>query len=254
MALLVVLVALAPLLPIPGPEQIRDWAQRTGPWFPLAFFVAHALATVVVPRVPFVLGAGLLFGPVTGVAVAIGATTVSALLAFLLVRVFGRGMVADRLTHRAVSAVDRRLARRGWLAVGSLRLISPIPFSLVSFCAGLSSVRLVPYLIATAVGVLPGTVALITLADALTGRTEPSLIAVSAIGITVGVIGLVVDARLGIEDPTPGEDDPARAHSPLPHLPKPLDTSPSTGGTVSSPSDEGRSPFSCEAEERREAG
>ncbi|WP_068023220.1 TVP38/TMEM64 family protein [Nocardia mexicana] len=188
----------AVLLPQLGAEQIRDWARTAGPWLPIVFFLAHALATVVVPRVPFTLSAGLLFGTAGGIAIALGATAVSAALGFLLVRTIGRDAVATRLTHPKVLAVDRRLARRGWLAVGSLRLISPIPFWLINFCAGLSSIRPTPYLIATAVGVLPGTIALVVLGDALTGTTDPALLAVSASGIALGIIGLIVDARLRI--------------------------------------------------------
>jgi len=165
------------------------------------FFVAHALATVALPRLPFTLSAGLLFGRVTGIAVAIAATTVSATLAFLLVRAIGRDVIAARLTHPAVAAVDRRLARRGWLAVGSLRLIGPVPFPLVNYCAGVSSIRLVPYLIATTVGLLPGTIAVVVLGDALTGSTGPALVGFTALGVAVGLVGLLVDARLGIEEP-----------------------------------------------------
>jgi uncharacterized membrane protein YdjX (TVP38/TMEM64 family) len=199
--LLAAFVASALFVPQLGAVQIREWARAAGAWFPAMFFLAHALATVALPRIPFTLSAGLLFGPVAGTAVAVSATTVSAALAFLLVRAIGRDAIAARLTHLAVAAVDRRLARRGWLAVGSLRLIGPVPFPLVNYCAGLSSVRLVPYLIATAVGVVPGTIAVVALGDALTGRTDPALVVVSAICIAIGVAGLLVDARLGTEEP-----------------------------------------------------
>jgi uncharacterized membrane protein YdjX (TVP38/TMEM64 family) len=203
-ALLVAFVAGAPFVPHPDAAQIRDWARSAGPWFPLLFFVAHALATVALPRLPFTLSAGLLFGPITGIAVALSATTVSAALAFLLARALGRDAIAARLTHPAVAAVDRRLARRGWLAIGSLRLIGPVPFPLVNYLAGLSSVRLVPYLLATAVGLLPGTVAVVVLGDALTGRTDPALVVFTVIGVAIGLAGLLLDARLGGEDPSTG--------------------------------------------------
>jgi uncharacterized membrane protein YdjX (TVP38/TMEM64 family) len=195
--LLAAFAALVLFAPHPDAEQLRDWARTVGPWFPLIFFVAHALATVALPRLPFTLSAGLLFGPVTGIAVALSATTVSAALAFLLARAIGRDAIAPRLTHPAVAAVDRRLARRGWLAIGSLRLIGPVPFPLVSYCAGLSSVRLVPHLIATAVGLLPGTIAVVVLGDALAGRTNPALLVVSALCVAIGLAGLLIDARLG---------------------------------------------------------
>lgn len=203
-------VASALTVPQLDAEQIRDWARSAGAWLPLAFFVAHALATVVLPRIAFTLSAGLLFGPVTGIAVAISATTVSAALAFLLVRAIGRDAIAARLTHPAVAAVDRRLAHRGWLAIGSLRLIGPLPFSLINYCAGVSSIRLVPYLIATAVGVLPGTIAVVVLGDALTGGTDPALLVASAICVAIGLAGLIVDARLGIKEP---DEDPIGSSS-----------------------------------------
>lgn len=194
------LVAVALLAPHPAPQQIRDWADSVGPVFPLLFFVVHALVTVApFPRTVFTLSAGLLFGPILGITLAVAATTVSAVLALLLVRALDRDQVAARLTHPAVRAVDRRLARRGWLAVGSLRLIAPVPFSVINYCAGLSSVRMMPYLLATFVGIIPGTIGVVVLGDALTGKTDPGLLALSGVCITIGVIGLIVDARWGAE-------------------------------------------------------
>ncbi len=194
------LVTVAVLAPHPAPQQIREWADSVGPMFPLLFFLVHALVTVApFPRTVFTLSAGLLFGPILGITLAVAATTVSAVLALLLVRALDREQVAARLTHPAVQAVDRRLARRGWLAVGSLRLIAPVPFSVINYCAGLSSVRMMPYLLATFVGIIPGTIGVVVLGDALTGRTNPGLLVLSGVCITIGVIGLVVDARWGAD-------------------------------------------------------
>lgn len=198
--LAVALFAVATLAPHPAPQQIRDWADSVGPIFPVVFFVVHALVTVApFPRTVFTLSAGLLFGPAMGITLAVAATTVSAVLALLLVRALDRDQVAARLNHPAVRAVDRRLSRRGWLAVGSLRLIAAVPFSVINYCAGLSSVRMAPYLIATFLGVLPGTVGVVVLGDALTGRSDPGLLVLSGVCITLGVIGLIVDARWGAE-------------------------------------------------------
>lgn len=199
--LLVVLVTLgvvAALVPHPSIEQIRTWSHSWGPALPLAFFAIHALVTVApIPRTVFTLTAGVLFGAVTGIALAVAATTVSAAIALLLVRTLGRDAIAPRLSHPAVQKIDDRLARRGWLAVGSLRLIAPVPFSLVNYCAALSSIRFWPYVLATAVGIVPGTVGVVVLGDAIGGNPSPALLAVSAACIALGVIGLAVDTRLG---------------------------------------------------------
>ncbi|MFF0490515.1 TVP38/TMEM64 family protein [Nocardia sp. NPDC003482] len=196
LALAVILIVVAALAPHPTPQQIRDWAQSVGPLFPVVFFLVHTIVTVApFPRTVFTLSAGLLFGPVLGIGLAVAATTVSALLALLLVRALDREQIAARLTHPAVRAVNRRLEKRGWLAVGSLRLIAPVPFSVINYCAGLSSVRLLPYALATLIGVIPGTIGIVVLGDALTGRTNPALLALSGICITLGILGLIIDAR-----------------------------------------------------------
>ncbi|WP_068157235.1 TVP38/TMEM64 family protein [Rhodococcus phenolicus] len=200
LAALVALVAVAvaaTLLPHPSIGEIRGWSEAIGPSFLLVFFLVHTLVTIApVPRTMFTLSAGVLFGAGTGITVSVAATTVSAVLAFLLVRRIGRRAVSSYLTHPAAKAVDLRLARRGWLAVGSLRLIAPAPFSVVNYCCAVSSVRPVPYTLATLVGILPGTIGVVLLGDALTGRTDPALMAVTVVCLLVGVAGLWLEARL----------------------------------------------------------
>lgn len=209
LTVLAVLVAAAALIPHPTIAQIREWAVAVGPAFPLLFLLVHAVVTVApFPRTVFTLSAGVLFGAATGIVVTVVATTVSAVVALLLVRAVGREAVTARLTHPAIRSVDRRLARRGWLAVGSLRLLAPIPFSVVNYCCGVSAVRLVPYTLATVVGILPGTIGVVVLGDALTGRTNPALAVLSALCIALGVVGLVIDARMPVRDaPRPAVDD-----------------------------------------------
>jgi uncharacterized membrane protein YdjX (TVP38/TMEM64 family) len=53
----------------------------------------------------------------------------------------------------------------------------------------------VPYTIATLVGLLPGTAAVVILGDALTGRISPSLFLVSAGTAALGVAGLIFEIR-----------------------------------------------------------
>jgi uncharacterized membrane protein YdjX (TVP38/TMEM64 family) len=190
-----VLCVAAVVLPVPSPLQVRDWSQSVGIAAPLLFLLGHTLATVApVPRTVFTLAAGLLFGPVLGVGLSLVATVLSAVLAFGLVRRLARGFVLPHLDHKVLRAVDARLRRRGWLAVASLRLIPAVPFSVLNYCSALSPIRF-PHYLAGTVGVLPGTVAVVVLGDALTGTTSPALLAVSLTGAAIGMIGLIVEAR-----------------------------------------------------------
>lgn len=194
-ATIVILVAVLLLVPRPGALQLRDWAESLGPWFPFAFLAAHIIVTVFpFPRTAFTLASGLLFGPALGIAIAVVASTISALLAVVLVRAAGWRL--HRLVpHPRVKALDARLGRRGWPTVMSMRLIPAVPFSVLNYAAGASAVRLVPYTGATLAGLLPGTAAVVVLGDALTNHINPLLILVSLFTASLGVAGLIYEIR-----------------------------------------------------------
>lgn len=203
LAAIVILVAVAVLVPLPTALQLRDWATSVGPWFPLAFFAAHVVMTVFpFPRTAFTLAAGLLFGPLLGIPIAVAASTLSAVIALLLVRTAG-WQFSRFLRHPRVDAVDRRLRERGWPVVLATRMIPAVPFSVLNYAAGASSIRVVPYTLATLVGVLPGTAAIVILGDALTGRVSPLLLVVSLCTAGIGLAGLAFEVRLHRRERTP---------------------------------------------------
>ncbi|HEY6425419.1 MAG TPA: TVP38/TMEM64 family protein [Pseudonocardiaceae bacterium] len=196
--LFVAVVVAALTLPVPSPLQMRVWAQSAGVAAPVLFLLGHAVVTTTpIPRTVFTLTAGLLFGPVLGLALSLSATTLSAVLAFAVVRRLGRGLVTPHLERGMLGAVDARLGDRGWLAVASLRMIPAVPFSVLNYCSAVSSIRFRDYLVGT-VGVVPGSVAVVALGDALTGRTSPALLGVSLGCAALGMVGLFIEARGGV--------------------------------------------------------
>jgi uncharacterized membrane protein YdjX (TVP38/TMEM64 family) len=184
-----------------GVAAVQDAVRGAGVWAPAVFVVLQILVTVPpVPRTLFTLAAGLLFGSATGVVLAVTATALAAAVAFWLVRLTG-GSFVERFADRApVTWTRRRLDRSGLLAVTSLRLIPALPFAVLNYAAGLSGVRFVPYLLGTVLGTLPGTVALVILGDAVTGRVSPALFAVSLTGGLVGCVGALVAARRPVDE------------------------------------------------------
>jgi len=191
----VIIVSVALLVPLPTAVQLRDWAKSVGPWFPLAFLAAYVVVTVFpFPRTAFTLAAGLLFGPLLGATLAVLASAISALIALLLVRALG-WRLGRLVRHPTTDSLNARLRQRGWPAVVWLRLIPAVPFSVLNYAAGASAVGVLPYTVATFVGLLPGTLAVVILGDALTGRVNPLLVLVSFITAGIGVTGLILEAR-----------------------------------------------------------
>ena len=186
-------IAVVLLVPLPTAVQMRDWATSVGPWFPLAFLGAHVAVTVLpFPRTAFTLAAGLLFGPVMGIVIAVTASTLSALIAMVGVRALG-WQFRSLLRYPGVESLDDRLRARGWPAVMSLRLIPAVPFSLLNYAAGASAVQVMPYLLATMIGLLPGTSAVVILGDAMTGHIDPLLALVSLSTAAAGIGGLLYE-------------------------------------------------------------
>lgn len=192
-------VVVATLVPTPGLEQLRAWADQLGPWFAPAFFLAYALVTVApVPRSTFTYSAAVLFPPAVAIPWSLVATGIAAALAFEAVRGLGHEKTASLRADRRIAAVDARLRRRGWLSVGSLRLVPAVPFSVVNYAAALTSIRRRQFLPATVIGSAPGTVAAVLLGHSLTEGDSTAALWATAGFAAVGLVGMVVDARMPV--------------------------------------------------------
>jgi uncharacterized membrane protein YdjX (TVP38/TMEM64 family) len=85
----------------------------------------------------------------------IGAT-IGAVLAFGLARALGRGLF-DQLASGKLRVVDEWLREHGVMGLFIVRLAPLFPFNYVNLACGLTSIRLRDYVLATAVGIVPGT-------------------------------------------------------------------------------------------------
>lgn len=195
LALLVVAVVTALVVPLPSPLELRDWARGVGPAAPLLFLLVHTVVTTTpLPRTPFTLAAGLMFGAWGGIGLCLVASTVSAILGFAVARRLGPRAVA-RLGSARVRRLEQRLSRRGLLTVLSARLLPAIPFAPINYAFGVTSVRYGPYVLGTAVGLVPGTLAVVLLGDAVTGGTSPAMILIFVVSGAIGVAGAALAAR-----------------------------------------------------------
>jgi uncharacterized membrane protein YdjX (TVP38/TMEM64 family) len=193
-----------------GVHDVRRIVESSGAWAPVLFVLLQAVVTITpLPRTVFTVAAGVLFGSVVGLALTITATTLAAVAALLLVRMVGGGFVRRHAHRPGVAWVRSRLDHSGLLAVVSLRLIPAIPFAVMNYASGLAGVRLFPFVLGTVLGVLPGTVAVVVLGDAVSsGNAHPALFLVSLAGGLLGLAGATWAARRGPAAPTTAEPEP----------------------------------------------
>ncbi|MEQ8849817.1 TVP38/TMEM64 family protein [Botrimarina sp.] len=137
-----------------------EWVRGLGYWGPAVLIVAYVAATVLMaPGWVLTLGAGYAFGLVVGTATVSAGSVLGATAAFLIGRYAARGFVdslADR--HERFGAIDRAVERSGWKIVLLTRLSPAFPFNVLNYLYGATRVRLRDYVLASFVGMLPGTV------------------------------------------------------------------------------------------------
>lgn len=135
------------------------WVESLGVWGPLVFIVGYALAAVAfIPGSVLTLAAGAIFGLGAGVLYALAGAVLGASLAFFVARYVARGVVEERIARSPrFAAVNEAVAANGRRIVFLLRLSPVVPFNVLNYALGVTRVRFVDYLIASA-GMIPGTV------------------------------------------------------------------------------------------------
>jgi uncharacterized membrane protein YdjX (TVP38/TMEM64 family) len=156
--LLVVGGVLALVVDLPDVDVVRTWVAGAGPagWTAMVLGVALVLLAPV-PRSAVSALVGLVAGFGPGLAVAFAGGLLAALAAFGLSRTLGRS-AATRLAGPRFGRVDALMDRRGFVAVLAGRLLPMVPFVVLSYGAGLTSIGWTPYAAGTALGLVPSTV------------------------------------------------------------------------------------------------
>lgn len=141
-------------------RQALDWVGQLGPWGPVLFIGLYVVATVLfLPGSVLTLGAGAVFGVVWGSVYVSIASTLGATSAFLVGRYLARDAIARRIGGNArFAAIDGAVAKDGWKIVGLTRLSPVFPFALLNYGFGLTRVKLSHFVLASWIGMMPGTV------------------------------------------------------------------------------------------------
>ncbi len=105
------------------------------------------------------MGAGVLFGVIWGSLTVSIASVLGATAAFLVGRYLARGWIEQKVeSHRKFHAIDRAVGRQGFKIVLLTRLSPVFPFNLLNYAFGLTKVSLRDYVLASWIGMFPGTV------------------------------------------------------------------------------------------------
>jgi uncharacterized membrane protein YdjX (TVP38/TMEM64 family) len=140
-------------------HSFNDWVGQMGTVGSLVFIVVYALAAVLLaPGSILTIGAGFVFGLWKGFLVVSAGATLGASLAFLVARFIARDKIESiAKRNEKFRKIDNAIGEQGAKLIFLLRLSPVIPFNLSNYFYGLSAVKFWPYVLASWIGMMPGT-------------------------------------------------------------------------------------------------
>ena len=137
-------------------KDIQTYVNSFGKLAPIIYIIIFALVPLTLfPDSIIAIAGGLIFGLVKGyIYTAIGAI-LGATLSFYISRKLGRNFV-KKLTKEKLDNVEEMINSNGFFIIFMLRLIPLFPFDIISYGAGLTSVKYKDFILATFLGTIPG--------------------------------------------------------------------------------------------------
>jgi uncharacterized membrane protein YdjX (TVP38/TMEM64 family) len=171
-------------------QQLQLWLQQMGIWAPIIYILVYAIATIfILPSTPLNLSGGAIFGSVWGTVWTSIAAVLAAVLSFGFSRTIGRKIVEQKLAGKWQS-LDREMEQGGFFYMFAIRLLPLIPYGMVNFAAGLTSIKFRDYFFGTLLGTVPGILPFVMMGAGLTalkqGNVFPILVALALIGMLIG--------------------------------------------------------------------
>lgn len=172
--------------------QISNWL--TGSLFgPLLYILLYAVRPLIFfPATILTVLGGFLFGPI-GILYTIIGSNSSAMVAYGVGRYFGQGVLEGNDDAGRVQQYARRMRENSFETVLIMRLVF-LPYDLVNYAAGFLKINWKAFLLATAIGSVPGTISFVllgtsfgTLEDLLNGQIKLNP---AALLLSVGLIGV----------------------------------------------------------------
>jgi uncharacterized membrane protein YdjX (TVP38/TMEM64 family) len=180
-----------------NPKHLEQAANKVQdvPWLGPMFVAAYgSLAALAAPVSPLAYGAGAVWGPIRGsIYVWIG-SMLGATAGYWLARGVWAG-TAHRLLGRYRDKLRAVGHTRVFLTTLRVQLLPIVPFGVFNYAAGASRLGFLPFILGTAVGIIPGSIAAVYVGDriaaGLTGAGKQAFIVAGIVMVALLVVSFI---------------------------------------------------------------
>lgn len=184
-------------------EMLTHWVAANPVVAAAAFTLAYVLtAALSLPQAAILtVAGGLLFGTIQGCALTVTGATIGASILLVVVRSAFRATLENN-RHRIPAGVRERLERDGFSYLLALRFIPLVPFWIVNLAAAIAGIRLVVFVPATVLGIIPSSFVLSSIGagvgDILAAGRTPDLTVLFSPHILLPLVGLAALSMLPV--------------------------------------------------------
>ena len=183
------------------PADIQAFVAEFGPWAPAVYIGLFALLPAVFfPVAVLALAGGLLFGLWAGSIYTFLGAMINCTVMFWLARTVGyekvKALVESRLSGKWQKRLNAAAGREGFLLLIILRLIPAVPYNLINYAFGLTGMTYPAYLLASAIGIIPGTLVFINIGDKAMDVTSPSFLVAMGLLVLLLAVTTVLGKKL----------------------------------------------------------
>lgn len=182
-------------------EDLRIYIEGWGVFAPIAYILAFTILPIAFFPVPILaVVAGVVFGMFKGtIYTLIGAWMNSAVM-FIMAKVLAREMILnflkDKLSPSMWQAFIEADDKKAFFIIFVLRLIPAAPYNVINYGAGLSGISFKSYIIATVIGIFPGTVVFINIGDKALDMSDPNFIIAIGLLVLLTVVSLILAKKI----------------------------------------------------------
>jgi len=141
--------------PLGSEEEFEELLDDMGWWAPVVYILSMALLQPLgVPGLVFMVPAGLVWPAGPAIAYSWIGNMIASSIAFVFARRYGRERLRPRIPER-ILRYEQRVIDREYISITALRVLTG-QLVAADWFLGLSKVRVLPFLVGTGLGIIPG--------------------------------------------------------------------------------------------------
>lgn len=171
-----------------GVNEIKDYIESFGKMGSIIYIVMFSLVPLTLfPDSVLAIAGGLIFGLFNGYIYTTIGALIGGTLSFYISRKLGRNVV-KKFTKEKLDKVEEMINEKGFFIVFMLRLIPLFPFDVISYGAGLTSIKYKDFILATLFGTIPGILVFVNIgAQSVNIGSTSFYISIAALILLLGI-------------------------------------------------------------------